>query len=210
VGFLLELLRGRDRADDNHGMPIEIEAKVRVKSFRELRRRLVELGAKRLGASVERNDLYDLPGRDLAERGCRLRLRTVRRGGGAPVLTFKGPKLGGRFKSRRELEIGVSDKTTARRLLEAMGYRPYFSFDKRRESWRLSGWNIELDEVPLLGRFVEVESAGTRELEDALAVLQLDRLEVITRGYASLLRRHLRERGIASRRVRFRDLAVAA
>jgi adenylate cyclase class 2 len=169
------------------------------------------LGADRLGVSLERNDLYDLPGRDLAERGCRLRLRTVRRGGGgAPVLTFKGPKLGGRFKSRRELEIGVSDKATARRLLEAMGYRPYFSFEKRRESWRLGGWNIELDQVPLLGRFVEVETAGIRELDHALAALRLDRLEPITRGYASLLRRQLRERGMASRRVRFRDVAVAA
>src|SRR5262249_41283580 len=127
--FLLELLSMPARADDNHAMPIEIEAKVRVDSFQELRRRLMALGANRLGRSVERNDLYDMPGGDLAERGCRLRLRTLRRGGGAPVLTFKGPKLGGRFKSRRELEIGVSDKATARRLLEAMGYRPYFSFD---------------------------------------------------------------------------------
>lgn len=190
-------------------MPIEVEAKVRVTSFQDLRRRLVALGASRVGVSVERNDLYDLPGRDLAERGCRLRLRTLRRGG-APVLTFKGPKLGGRFKSRRELEIEVSDNATARRLLEAMGYRPYFSFDKRRESWRLGGWNIELDQVPLLGRFVEVETGGTRELKSALEALRLDRLKPIRRGYASLLRRHLRERGIASRRVRFRDLVVAA
>lgn len=192
-------------------MPIEVEAKVRVASFRVVRQRLVELGASRLGVNLQRNDLYDAAGSDLAERGCRLRLRTVRRGrGDTPVLTFKGPKLGGRFKSRREIEIGVSDKATARRLLEAMGYRPYFSFDKRRESWRLGGWHIELDEVPLLGRFVEVETAEPREVEHALATLGLDGLEVITRGYASLLRRHLRESGKASRRVRFRELTAAA
>ena len=97
-------------------MPIEIEAKVRVDSFQEIRRRLRELGAERLGASLERNDLYDMPQHDLAEQGCRLRLRTVCRGGGErrggggdeTVLTFKGPKLAGRFKSRRELEVGVS------------------------------------------------------------------------------------------------------
>src|SRR5262245_2930866 len=113
-------------------MPIEIEAKVRVETFRHLRRRLVELAALRIGVSLERNELYDMPGRDLAERGCRLRLRTVRRRGGrAPVLTFKGKKRPGRFKSRRELEIGVSDKATAHRLLKAMGYRPFFSFEKR-------------------------------------------------------------------------------
>jgi adenylate cyclase class 2 len=190
-------------------MPIEIEAKVRVEGFGEVRRRLVHLGADRLGMSLERNELYDLPGRELAERGCRLRLRTIRRRGCAPVLTFKGPKLGGRFKSRRELELGVSDKATARRLLEAMGYRPYFSYDKRRESWRVRGWNIELDEVPLLGRFVEVETAGAREVEQALAALRLDGLKVITRGYMSLLRRQLRESGMSWRRVRFRDLAEA-
>ena len=107
------------------------------------------------------------------------------------------------------LEIAVSDKATAQLLLQAMGYRPYFSFDKRRESWRLGNWRIELDEVPLLGRFVEVETAGSREVELALAALGLDGLEPITRGYASLLHRHLRERGITSRRVRFRELAEA-
>ena len=188
-------------------MPIEVEAKVRVTSFQEVRRRLVALGAHRLGLSLQRNDLYD--GRDL-EHGCRLRLRTVRRAGGAPVLTFKGPKRGGRFKSRREIEVGVSDRATARRLLEAMGYRKYFSFDKRRESWQLGEWRIELDEVPLLGRFVEVETDEVREVEQALAALRLDGLKLIKRGYTSLLRRHLRESGIATRRVRFGELVAAA
>ena len=192
-------------------MPIETEAKVRVESFREIRRRLLELGATRIGVTLQRNDLYDKPGRDLAESGCRLRLRTVRSAdGGAPVLTFKGPKLPGPFKSRKELEIGVSDEASARRLLEAMGYRPYFSFDKRRESWRLGEWLIELDEVPHLGRFVEVEAPGRREVERALAALRLEGLKVVTRGYTSLLRRHLRQTGTAPRRVRFRDLAAAA
>jgi adenylate cyclase class 2 len=191
-------------------MPIEVEAKVQVVSFHEVRHRLAALKADRLGVILERNDLYDMPGRELTERGCRLRLRTVRRGRGAPVLTFKGPKLGGRFKTRRELEIGVSDKAVAHRLLEAMGYRPYFSYEKRRESWQLGGWRIELDQLPLLGRFVEVETEDVRGVEQALAALRLDGLKVITRGYASLLRRHLRESGIASRRVRFRDLAEAA
>ncbi len=193
-------------------MPIEIEAKVRVESFHGLRRRLAELGADRLGVSLERNELYDMPGRDLAERGCRLRLRTVRSGGGggSPVLTFKGPKLGGRFKSRHELEVGVSDESVVRRLLSAMGYVLCFSFEKRRESWRLRGWTIALDEVPHLGRFVEIETAGVREVEAALAALRLDGQKPIRRGYASLLRRHLRERGMASRRVRFRGVAAAA
>jgi adenylate cyclase class 2 len=192
-------------------MPTETEAKVRVESFHAIRRRLVELGATRIGSSLQRNELFDKPGGELAESGCRLRLRTDRRpGGGPPVLTFKGPKLGGPFKSRKELEIQVSDEASARNLLEAMGYRPSFSFDKRRESWRLGEWFIELDEVPHLGRFVEVEAAGPREVERALSALRLDGLKVVTRGYASLLRRHLRESGVVSRRVRFRGLAVAA
>jgi adenylate cyclase class 2 len=192
-------------------MPIETEAKVRVESFRDIRRRLAELGATRIGVTLQRNELYDKDGGGLAASGCRLRLRTIRdAAGGPPVLTFKGPKLGGRFKSRKELEIGVSDEASARRLLEAMGYRPYFSFDKKRESWRLGAWLVELDEVPHLGRFVEVEAAGSREVKQALAALRLDGLEVVTRGYASLLRRHLRQAGVTTRRVRFRALAAAA
>jgi adenylate cyclase, class 2 len=203
-------LQTRPRTADKHLMPIEVEAKVRVASFQEVRRRLVELGADHLGVGLQRNDLYDRRGRDLAERGCRLRLRTVRRAGEAPVLTFKGPKRAGRIKIRREIEVGVSDRATARRLLEAMGYRRYFSFDKQRESWRLGEWRIELDEVPFLGCFVEVETSEAREVEHALAALRLDGLKLIKRGYTSLLRRRLRESGIASRRVRFRDLAEAA
>ena len=39
----------------------------------------------------------------------------------------------------------------------ALGYSRVLSFEKRRESWKLGGCNVELDELPHLGTFVEIE-----------------------------------------------------
>ena len=79
---------------------------------------------------------------------------------GAPqpaTLTFKGPLEASAFKKRREIELAVSEADGMRRLLEAIGFVEVLRFQKRRESWRLDNCRVELDEVPRLGRFVEID-----------------------------------------------------
>ena len=83
-----------------------------------------------------------------------LRLRETPHGG---VLTFKGPReIESGVKSREERETSVADPGEARAILERLGYRPLFRYQKYRESWTHRGQEIEVDETPI-GDFLEIE-----------------------------------------------------
>jgi len=180
-------------------MAHEIETKVRVLRFDGLRRRLIGLGATPEPRMVETNLMYDRLCGDLKQKGCRLRLRMLREaegGDGPVVMTFKGPKrIMGALKARREIEVTVSCAEQMQTMLTAMGYRCTFRYEKRRESWRLGPVRVELDHVPLLGRFVEVEAPIPGQVHAVLADLSLDHLPKLKRGYVSMLRRHLKSLG---------------
>lgn len=177
---------------------MEIEAKVKVDSFREVRRLLADAGATRLGRHWEKNVFFDRPSRELKDRGHRLRLRMkvdLEGEDHEPILTFKGRRLAGPLKRREEIEVTVADSSDMIRLLEAMGYHRIFLYEKRRERWSLNGCRIELDDLPLLGSFVEAEGDDEVTVLDTLRLLALDRRKKIRKGYASLLRKHLRKHG---------------
>jgi adenylate cyclase class 2 len=137
------------------GEPREVEVKLRVGDAEAARASL-----RRAGASLARqrhfedNVLFDDASGTLRAGGSVLRLRRTAEGG---VLTFKGPRemrLG--VKSREELETEVATPEAARAILERLGYRPVFRYQKYRESWRLRGQKVEVDETPI-GTFLEIE-----------------------------------------------------
>ncbi len=173
-------------------MPIEIEKKYRLESeqVEPLRRRLREVGAEGEGsAEFEENVIYTGPGLDPARRVLRLR-----RKGGRAVFTFKERDLSGSpVKRQREEETEVSDAAALASILEALGYRPVLVYEKRRETWRVSGAEVVLDELPF-GLFVEIEGAEERILE-VEQLLGLDRAEAEHAPYPELTLRHGTKRG---------------
>jgi len=187
-------------------MAVEIEAKMKVSDLEAVRVRLREHGAERAGAHFEVNEFFDTEDRTLlaADKGLRLRRsRDKATGEEKFVITFKGPRQHGPLKSRAEAEVTVGSFDDAQRLLHALGYVTILVFEKRRESWELAGCKVELDELPHLGTFVEIE--GPRE-QDVLKVRELLRLgdrPMIKTGYAALLSTYLQEHGRSQRVVRF-------
>lgn len=153
----------------------EVEVKARVASPEEARKRLRELGAERLGREEQRDTYFAHPQRDFAATDEALRLREA---WGAAELTYKGPKLDARTKTREELTTQVKQPEDAALLLRRLGFRPVAVVAKWRETWKLRGAEVCLDEVEGLGAFVEVElnaasEAQTAEMgERALALLK--------------------------------------
>jgi adenylate cyclase class 2 len=137
------------------GAPTETEVKLRVASAEEARLSLARIGARRVRARhFEDNVLYDDTQGSLGRAGVVLRLRTTGEGG---ALTFKGPRrLEGGIKSRDEWETPVGDPSALAAILERLGYRPLFRYQKYRESWTRRGQQVEVDETPI-GPFVEIE-----------------------------------------------------
>jgi adenylate cyclase, class 2 len=158
-------------------MPIEVEQKFAVDDHRELKRRLMELGALEAGVVEQVDRYFNHPARDFAQTDEALRLRRV---GEANFITYKGPKLDAATKTRREIELplgaGIKHAAEYAELLTALGFRLSGEVHKTRRimhlNWQGKDVEIALDDVAGLGTFVELEiSADEREIEPAKAAI---------------------------------------
>jgi len=190
-------------------MAIELEAKMAVADHLAVAVLLRQFAARKLGDHFEVNAFFDTEDRSLLAAGEGLRLRheldfgTTRE---RHVITYKGPRQAGPLKSREEIEFEVSDAAAATILLERLGYVRTLSFEKRRQSWELDGCTVELDEVPYLGKFVEIEGPDEPTVMRVRERLQLSDRPLIMSSYIALLMTHLKERGEARQDVRFKDV----
>lgn len=116
-------------------------------------------------------------------------------------LTFKGPAKGaganeaGPYKVREEHEVRIFDHEEMPRILEALGLRPWFRYEKFRSTFqlpRMDGVKLMLDETPL-GVFVELEGARG-EIDGAAELLGFAPSDYITKSYGALF---MEERGLA-------------
>ena len=189
-------------------MPVEIEAKMSVADLEPVRARLRETGAESVGRFTETNTFFDTEDRSLlaADEGLRLRRNVnVERGSDEYIITYKGPRQHGLLKSRDEVEVTVANSDSATQLLERLGFLRMLSFEKRRESWKLGGCKIELDELPYLGSFVEVEGPSDEAVLGVRAQIGLVDRPIVRSSYIALLMGYLQERGQTRREITFAD-----
>ncbi len=164
----------------------ELEVKFYVSDLAEIERRLVAAGATLLQPRTHEYNLrFDTLSGDLAQRESLLRLR---RDAGSH-LTFKGPSttLGG-VLARQEIEFDVSNFSDAQKLIEALGYKSKFVYEKFRTTYALDGLKVTLDEMPY-GPFIEIEGTEPEPIEQASKELGLDWNERLPETYVSIFRR---------------------
>jgi adenylate cyclase, class 2 len=126
------------------------------------------------------------------------------------LLTFKGPASslrkgsqkgskrtpkpgpGKRYKVREEHELRIADHEEMPRILEALGLRPWFRYEKFRTTYGLPGiahLKVELDETPV-GLFLEIE--GERgAIDRAAELLGFARSDYIDGSYGALFMEQL-------------------
>ena len=164
----------------------EIEIKLRLTGLAEGRRRLREAGFRVVRRRVfEQNVILDTPGHALRRRGLLLRLRTS---GARSLVTFKGPSERGKHKIRKEIEFYLQDGAEAcLEVLEALGYRPAFRYEKFRTEYVLppvTSGRAMLDETPV-GIFLELEGPP-RWIDRTARLLGFPESAYITASYAEL------------------------
>lgn len=189
-------------------MSMEIEAKMAVENLAATRAKLQDLGAQRIGSFAETNTFFDTEDRSLltADKGLRLRLnRNTETGHEDHIITYKGPRQPGPLKTREEVELTVDGATEATRLFERLGFARTLSFEKRRESWHLDKCKVELDELPYLGTFVEIEGPDEASVLRVRQRLNLADCALIKTGYVGMLTAYLQEHGQSMGDVRFED-----
>ena len=183
-------------------MALETEAKIQVADHGVLRSLLVQLGAQPQGQQLEVNIYFDTADERLRQADTALRLRCTDK---KNVLTYKGPQTKNRYKQRLEVQTTVAEAQAMQAILQQLGFRQSLLFEKRRDSWLLNNCRVELDELPLLGNFVEVEGPSEQDIDQVLGQLELDKEDLINKPYPTMLREHLERTGKAAAEIRFAD-----
>lgn len=189
-------------------MNVEVEAKLRLSNPPSLHAKLAELDAVHDRDLLETNTYFDRPDGDLkrSDQGLRVRVEVDQHTGKSEViLTHKGPRAHGRFKSRSETELGVSDAARADQMLAALGYRPVLTFEKRRTRYLLDGCRVEIDTLPHLGTFVEIEGDTDDDVLGVQAKLGLGDEPLIQDSYIGMLAAYLSEHRLSAKMVRLSD-----
>lgn len=202
-------------------MARETEIKLRVEDREKFLLLLRKLRAHPLPGRAslrvyESNIVFDTPGRDFLRRGQLLRIRlespaspagrgrkALRRRPARALLTFKSPVEGSskRHKVREETEVELSNADSFAAVLEALGLRPVFRYEKYRSTYVLppaarwaNGLLIEFDETPI-GDFVELEGSA-RAIDRAAALLGFSPAQYVLATYGQLYREDCARRGV--------------
>lgn len=194
-------------------MSVETEIKVRVGDLQSFRDRLGRFSPTSLTPRhFEDNFVLDYPDRRMAAWQCLLRVRIV---GDSALLTFKGPlRPSGLFKIREELESSAGDGAALVVILERLGLKVWFRYQKYRQEFRVSFGRgrrnevlIALDETPI-GTFAEFEGpeTGIRKIARSMGFRQS---QYLRDSYAALYVQYCQEHQMAVRQMTFRSVRVA-
>ncbi len=141
----------------------------------------------------ETNTVYDTPGNTLRQGA---RLLRVRQAGGMATLTYKGPPLISKHKSREELELEISDPRVLGAIFERLGYGPVSQYEKYRTEFRQPGSRgiATIDETPV-GVFIELEGSPAW-IDRTARRLGFTEKDYITLSYSRLYLDWRRRRGV--------------
>ncbi|PIN73452.1 class IV adenylate cyclase [Candidatus Woesearchaeota archaeon CG10_big_fil_rev_8_21_14_0_10_45_16] len=146
----------------------EIEVKILNINSEKVRKKLLELGAKKVFEGEVKASHFDFSDERIRNAGEDLRVRTV---GNKVEFCFKGKNQSEVFKSKEEIEV-ITDsfqKTTA--ILDRLGLKEQEKFAKRRESYQLGKVKFEIDTYPELPTFLEIEAPTEDEVEKYVKAL---------------------------------------
>lgn len=174
-------------------MKIEIETKIKVDSFDEVWERLKEHDAELMAKVIQQDTFFvDTENKMIAsDRGLRLRVQ-IEGGVETVLLTYKGPRQDTDFKSRQEIEVEVDSFESTEAIFLALGFEKSISFEKKRDLWSLDECDVCLDELPQLGRFVEVEGPSEEKINMVLQKIGLSPSDHIDVSYAKMMREKLK------------------
>jgi adenylate cyclase, class 2 len=171
---------------------LEREIKLRFDSVDAARTAVVATGAVPIrGRRLQEDCLLDTADESLHHRRCVLRVRME---SGKSLVTFKGPVQPSEMRLREELETIVGDGPLLLRILEELGFRVWFRYEKYREEFVLDDVIVAVDETPL-GTFVEIEG-GDRGITDMAVALGRGPSDYVLDSYRGLFCAHRRRMGL--------------
>lgn len=182
---------------------LEIELKLKVDNFEPVIEKLNLLGAEFEGDFLQTDSYYDDAEDSLVNSDRCLRIRRHKNHGETIELTYKGARENHRFKTRREIGLKVEKAEELATVFENLGFKERLTFEKKRSLWDYLGCKIALDELPLLGKFIEIEGPQDSMIEEAQKRLGLGTISHTPQSYAHLMEEAIKKAGIKKKKITF-------
>ena len=135
---------------------IEVEVKAKIDDFKEMEEKLENIGAVKSKTEFQEDIYFASPIVDFAETDEALRIRTTNNN---TFITYKGPKLNDKAKTRKEVEMTIENSEKANDIFTEIGFREVRTVRKNRQYYTYENFEISLDDVEGLNPYMEIEIA---------------------------------------------------
>lgn len=146
--------------------PYEVEVKLPITNIESIEEIILQAGGVRLNSEIQSDIYFDHPCRSFSVTDESIRLRhrtplgdsTLSDSGYSPIeLTYKGPKIDKKTKTRIEYtaDLGSIEPITA--ILTHTGFKRVATITKRRVFFDIDGITVSIDDVTDVGQFIELE-----------------------------------------------------
>ena len=139
---------------------IEVEVKAKIDNFEDIKVKLDQINAIKTKTEKQIDRYFNSPVKDFAETDEALRIReTITEDSHNLFITYKGPKIDKKSKTREEVEMKIEDSDKCSRIFENLGFKEVRTVKKNREYFKLDNFEISLDDVEGLEPYMEIEIA---------------------------------------------------
>ena len=137
---------------------IEVEVKAKIDSFEEIEKELEKIGATKTKKEFQEDIYFNSPIVDFAKTDEALRIRTTTEDDNTNIfITYKGPKIDSKSKTRKEIEMGIADSKKCADIFEEIGFKKVRAVRKNRQYYEYENFEISLDDIEGLDPYMEIE-----------------------------------------------------
>jgi predicted adenylyl cyclase CyaB len=170
---------------------MEVEMKARIDDIEAMKQKLETKGVKFEGEAQQVDAYYKPENFNERPQGPGDWILRVRTSGDEKTLTIKVlTEITGAWI---EHETGINNEEQARKIAETMGLINVFTFHKRRLFGQMGEFEVLLDDVKELGKYIEValeseEKENTRKkIIDFMKTIGIEEKDVEKRGYGEIM-----------------------
>ena len=139
---------------------IEVEVKAKIDNFEDIKVKLNQINAVKTKTEEQIDRYFNSPVKDFAETDEALRIRETKTEDSHNLfITYKGPKIDKKSKTREEVEMKIEDSDKCSKIFENLGFKEVRTVKKNREYFKLDNFEIRLDDVEGLEPYMEIEIA---------------------------------------------------
>ncbi len=146
--------------------------------FLKINPKEIETQLKKLGA-IKKYDLkiksHSFENKEFSATDSSQKYLRVRQIGNQVFLTYKDPALkNSEATSRKEIEILVSDYNNTLELLHSLGFKKTVKFSKHRVHYEFNNIHFDIDKVPGIQPYLEIETTNMKDMKLICKSLNLD------------------------------------